>query len=76
MRWLLPAGTWLGEAAARSGRRTLVVFGAHFTVKLALHRAGLLGDLDTWRWGVTAWVGVVVVCAASALPAGATEVTA
>jgi hypothetical protein len=76
VRALLPAGSFLGEAAARAGRRTLVVFGGHFVVKLALHQAGLLGDLDTWRWGAVAWVAVALVCAASALPERATQVTA
>lgn len=68
LRSLLPAGTWLSEAAARAGRRTLIVFGLHFAVKLALREAGLLGELDTWRWGLVTWLAVVAVCAISALP--------
>ena len=71
-RALLATGTVLGEAAARAGRRTLVVFAAHFVVKLALRQAGLLGDLDTWRWGLATWALVAAVCAASAVsPTGA-----
>lgn len=68
VRRALPAGTTLGDAAARAGRRTLVVFGAHLVVRFALHRAGLLGDLDSWRWGLVTWTAVLAVCAASAAP--------
>lgn len=68
LRGLLPAGSWLGEAAARAGRRTLVVFAAHFAVKLVLKQLGLLGDLDSWRWGLLTWLAVGVACAISAVP--------
>jgi hypothetical protein len=68
-RAALPAGGWLGEAAARAGRRTLVVFGGHFLVKVALQRADLIGELDTHRWGIVVWLAVIGLCTASALPA-------
>ncbi len=68
VRLVLPAGTLLGEAAARAGRRTLLVFAAHFVVKLGLQRADLIGDLDTWRWGLVTWAGVATVVILSSLP--------
>jgi uncharacterized membrane protein len=58
----------LGSAIARAGRRTLWIFAGHFLVKVALRQAGLLGDLDTWRWGLVTWAAVVLVCIASTLP--------
>lgn len=69
VRATLPAGGWLSEAAAWAGRRTLVVFGGHFLVKVALQRADLIGELDTRRWGIVVWVAVIGLCAASARPA-------
>ena len=68
VRRALPARSALGAAAARAGRRTLVVFGAHLIVRFALQQGGLLGDLDSRRWGLVTWVAVVAVCAASAAP--------
>jgi hypothetical protein len=67
-RQLLPPHRRLGPAVARAGQRTLLVFAAHFVVKLALGWAGLLGDLDSWRWGVVTWIAVAVVCAATTIP--------
>jgi len=58
----------LGSAVARAGRRTLWVFAGHFAVKLALQQLGLLGDLDTWRWGLVTWAAVAAVCAATTIP--------
>jgi hypothetical protein len=69
VRRLLPSGTLLSEAAARVGHRTLLVFGAHFVVKLALQQADLIGELDTRAWGYAIWAAVIATCALSALPA-------
>lgn len=69
VRRLLPAGTILGEGAARAGRRTLFVFGAHFAVKIAFQVFDLTGELDTWRWGLVTWAAVAAVAVASAWPA-------
>ena len=68
VRRLLPPGAIVSEAAARVGHRTLVVFGAHFVVKLALQRADLIGELDTRAWGYVIWAAVVAVAVISALP--------
>ena len=67
-RALLPAGGAVSEAVARAGRRTLLVFAAHFAVKVVLDQLGLLGDLDTRAWGLATWAAVIVVCAASTIP--------
>jgi uncharacterized membrane protein len=67
-RQLLPDSRALGRAVARAGRRTLPIFAAHFVVKIVLRQAGLLGDLDTWRWGLVTWAAVALVCAASTIP--------
>lgn len=71
-RWhsmeLLPSHRALGAATARAGRRTLLVFAAHFSVKLALRQADLIGELDTRRWGIAIWVAVAAVCAATTIP--------
>lgn len=67
-RRLLPPGRPLGDAIARAGRRTLVVFAAHYVVRIALKQAGLTGELDTWRWGLVSWAAVAAVCAATTIP--------
>jgi hypothetical protein len=69
VRRLLPAGTLLGEGAARAGRRTLLVFGAHFAVKVTFQLFDITGELDTWRWGLVTWAAVAIVAVASAWPA-------
>lgn len=67
-RQLLPSHRALGAAAAVAGRRTLFVFAAHFVVKLALRQADLIGELDTWRWGIAIWLAVALTCAATTVP--------
>jgi hypothetical protein len=67
-RALLPAGHGLGDAVARAGRRTLLVFAAHFVVKIVLDQLDLLGELDTRAWGIATWVALAVVCAATTIP--------
>lgn len=67
-REVLPQGGALAEAVGRAGRRTLPVFAAHFAVKVALQRADLIGELDTWRWGIAVWAAVIAVCALSTVP--------
>jgi len=57
----------LGQAIARAGRRTLLVFAAHYVVRIVLKQAGLSGQLDTWRWGTATWVAVAAVCAATTM---------
>jgi hypothetical protein len=58
----------LGQAIARAGRRTLLVFAAHYVVRIALKQADLTGQLDTWRWGIVTWAAVAAVCAATTVP--------
>ncbi len=67
-RRLLPPDRPLGDAVARAGRRTLLVFAAHYVVRIALKQAGLTGELDTWRWGLATWAAVAAVCAATTIP--------
>jgi hypothetical protein len=67
-RTLLPAGGTLGDAVARAGRRTLVVFAAHFVVKIVLDQLDLIGELDTRAWGIATWIAVAAVCAATTIP--------
>lgn len=68
IRALLPDSRGLGAALARAGQRTLVVFAAHFVVKIVLTQLGLIGELDTRRWGLVVWLGVAVACAVSTVP--------
>lgn len=67
-REVLKPGHAAAEAVARAGRRTLLVFAAHFVVRIALQRTHLIGDLDTWRWGVVVWAGVIALCALATIP--------
>ena len=39
------------------------IFAAHFAVKIALQHTQLTGELDTWRWGLVVWAGVIALCA-------------
>ncbi len=63
VREVLRPGHALAEAVARAGRRTLPIFAAHFAVKIALQHTQLTGELDTWRWGLVVWAGVIALCA-------------
>ncbi len=67
-REVLRPGHAVAEAVARAGRRTLPIFAAHFGVKIALQRTQLTGDLDTWRWGLVVWAGVIAGCALTTIP--------
>jgi hypothetical protein len=68
IRRLVPAHGRLGAGLARAGRRTLLVFGLHYVVKLVLQHSGHLHELDTFRWGVAVWVAAAVVAAATTIP--------
>lgn len=68
VRALLSPDSTLGAAAARAGRRTLVLFMGHYVVKLALQHNDLLGTLDSWRWGIAAWAAAITVCVVASLP--------
>jgi len=69
LRFVVPATTRLGAGLARAGRRTLLVFGTHYLVKLVLQHTGRLETLDTWRWGLAAWAATAVACALAMAPA-------
>lgn len=68
LRNLLPSTSWLGSAAARAGQRTLLVFAAHFAIKVLLQALGVFTDLDTRAWGLAGWALVAAICIASAVP--------
>lgn len=65
--WMTPRSR-LGRGLARAGRRTLLVFGAHYLVRVALDQADLMGRLDTRAWGWATWAATAAVCTASMLP--------
>src|SRR3546814_16976056 len=58
----------LGAAAARAGRRTLLLFMGHYVIKVTLQHSDLLGTLDSWRWGLVAWVTAAALCVVASLP--------
>jgi peptidoglycan/LPS O-acetylase OafA/YrhL len=68
VRAFLASDSRLGAAAARAGRRTLVLFMGHYVVKLVLQHSGYLEELDTWRWGLVAWAAAIAVCVVASLP--------
>ena len=51
-----------------SGQRTLLIFSLQLCVRILLRQLGLLGQLDTWRWGLVTWVVIGLGCVASCLP--------
>lgn len=68
VRRALPDTSWLGAAAARAGRRTLLLFMGHYVIKLFLQHTDRLGTLDTWRWGLAAWAATLAICVTASLP--------
>lgn len=68
VRWALSERTVLGAGLARAGRRTLLVFGVHYALKIALQYAGLIGELDTYHWGLVAWAATIVGSILAMLP--------
>lgn len=56
------------DGLARAGQRTLLVFGAHYCIKIVVGRAGLLGSFDTRAWGLATWAVTVAICVAATLP--------
>jgi hypothetical protein len=73
VRAVLRPGTVLGDAVARAGQRTLVVFAAHFTVKIVLDALGVLNDLDTRAWGIATWIAILAICVATTIPRRSAE---
>lgn len=68
VRRALPVTSWLGAGLARAGRRTLLIFGAHYVVKIVLQHTDRLETLDSWRWGIATWLAVAVACALAMAP--------
>ncbi|HEX4868734.1 MAG TPA: heparan-alpha-glucosaminide N-acetyltransferase domain-containing protein [Acidimicrobiales bacterium] len=68
VRWAVSESTVLGAGLARAGRRTLLVFGAHYVLKLILQYRGLIGELDTYHWGLAAWGATLVASVLAMLP--------
>lgn len=67
-RSLLRPGVRLGEGLARAGQRTLLVFGTHYLVKLALQHSGLEGTLRGAGWTLVAVVAAASACALAMAP--------
>ena len=55
-----------------AGRRSLIVFVAHYAIRFALEGAGVLGDLDGPAWVAAAALVAVAICVAASWP-GPTE---
>jgi hypothetical protein len=64
----VPVDSRVGAGLARAGQRTLLVFGGHYLVKLALQHSGHLGTLDTWRWGLVTWLAIALAVALAVAP--------
>lgn len=61
-------GSGLRQGLARAGQRTLLVFGAHYVVKLALQHTGLLGTLRGPAWSAVALAAALVTCGLAMAP--------
>lgn len=68
VRAFVSADTRVGAALARAGQRTLLVFGAHYVVKLALQHTDLQGTLDTPLWHLGTWLAVGAAVALATIP--------
>jgi len=68
VRVVVPRLGRVGAGLTRAGRRTLLVFGLHYLVKLALQHGGWQGELDTWRWGLVTWGAGLVACLLATVP--------
>lgn len=58
----------IGAGLARAGQRTLLVFGAHYLVKLALQHSGFQGTLDTPTWNLITWGAIAAAVALATIP--------
>lgn len=67
-RSVLTADTRLGRGLARAGQRTLLVFGAHYVVKLVLQHSDLQGALQGPWWTVTALAAALAACTLAMAP--------
>jgi hypothetical protein len=68
VRRALPVAGRLGAGVARAGRRTLLVFGGHYLIKLTLQHTGHLHQLDTARWEIATWALVLGVALLTTIP--------
>jgi uncharacterized membrane protein len=67
-RSVLGSTTRLGAGLARAGKRTLLVFGAHYVVKLVLQHTGLQGTLQGAGWTAVTLLAAGGACALAMAP--------
>lgn len=67
-RSVMSSTTRLGAGLARAGQRTLLVFGAHYVVKLVLQHTGLQGTLEGTGWTIGMLLAAAGACALAMLP--------
>ena len=67
-RSILSSTTRVGAGLARAGQRTLLVFGAHYVVKLVLQHTGLQGTLEGTGWTIGMLMAAAVACGLAMLP--------
>jgi hypothetical protein len=68
IRAFVPPDSRLATGMIRAGRRTLLVYGLHYLIKLWLQHTNRLGVYDTHEWGLLVWVVTLTICAASTIP--------
>ena len=67
-RSVLSPTTRLGAGLARAGQRTLLVFGAHYVVKLVLQHTELQGTLQGTGWTIATLIAAVGACGLAMAP--------
>jgi hypothetical protein len=68
VRAFVPIQTRVGGGLARAGQRTLLVFGAHYVLKLVLQHTGLQGTLDGPVWTLATWLAIGGAVALATIP--------
>jgi len=67
-RSVLSTTTRLGAGLARAGQRTLLVFGAHYVLKLVLQHTGLQGTLQGTGWTIATLIAAFGACGLAMAP--------
>jgi hypothetical protein len=68
LRTVIRPGSNVATGLARAGRRTLMVFGLHYCLKLVLQYTDRLGTYTTHTDGLLTWLLTAAICTASCLP--------
>jgi hypothetical protein len=68
LRLVILPGTTLAKGLATAGRRTLLVYGLHYSLKIVMQYTDRLGTYDSHAWGLATWALTIAICLAASIP--------